>query len=97
VSNPPYIASPVIASLEAEVREHDPRRALDGGADGLEAYRNILADAARLLAPGGVLVVEIGYDQEVAVRGLAAATRLEVLDVSPDLSGHARCIALRPA
>lgn len=97
VSNPPYIASSVIASLEAEVREHDPRRALDGGGDGLDAYRAILADAPRLLALGGVLVVEIGFDQEVALRGLAGATRLEVVDVSPDLSGHARCVALRLA
>ncbi|KMO27620.1 SAM-dependent methyltransferase, partial [Methylobacterium tarhaniae] len=53
VANPPYIASEVIAGLSGEVRDHDPRLALDGGADGLDAYRTILAQVPRLLAPGG--------------------------------------------
>ena len=67
VSNPPYIASAEIATLAPEVREHDPRGALDGGADGLTAYRAIAADARRLLRPSGHLVVEIGAGQEQAV------------------------------
>ena len=75
VSNPPYVASADIATLAPEVREHDPRHALDGGADGLAAYRAIAADAPRLLEPGGHLVVEIGAGQERAVGDLFAAER----------------------
>ncbi len=60
VSNPPYIRSADIAGLAAEVRDHDPHRALDGGADGLDAYRALIPQAARLLVPGGALVVEVG-------------------------------------
>src|SRR5262249_20582842 len=63
LSNPPYIASGDIDSLQTDVRVHDPRLALDGGEDGLSAYRAIAADARRLLAPGGALVVELGYQQ----------------------------------
>ena len=67
VSNPPYIASSVIATLAPEVTNFDPPAALDGGADGLDAYRAIAADAARFLHRDGVLGLEIGYDQRVAV------------------------------
>jgi release factor glutamine methyltransferase len=95
VSNPPYIASDVIASLDADVREHDPLPALDGGPDGLDAYRAILADARRLLVAGGHLVLEIGYDQAEAVRQLARAEALEIVDVASDLSGNPRCLALK--
>jgi release factor glutamine methyltransferase len=95
VSNPPYIASPVIPGLDAEVREHDPLLALDGGTDGLDAYRIILDDAERLLEPGGLLVVEIGYDQADALRRLARAHALEVLTVAHDLSGSPRGVALK--
>jgi release factor glutamine methyltransferase len=95
VSNPPYIASPVILGLDAEVREHDPLLALDGGTDGLDAYRIILAEAERLLAPAGLLVVEIGYDQADALRHLAGVHGLEVLTVAHDLSNHPRCVALK--
>lgn len=70
VSNPPYIATAVIASLDREVREHDPLLALDGGPDGLDAYRILATNAARHLAPGGLLAVEIGYDQNAAVKAL---------------------------
>lgn len=97
VSNPPYIASPVIAGLDPDVREHDPRLALDGGPDGLDAYRAILGDAGRLLARGGHLVLEIGYDQADAVRDLGAAAGLEFRRLAHDLSGHPRCLAFRPA
>lgn len=94
-SNPPYIASRVIASLESDVREHDPLLALDGGADGLDAYRSILADARRLLRPGGHLVLEIGYDQAEALRDLAVSHSLEMVREAADLSGNPRCIALK--
>ena len=95
VSNPPYIASGVIPTLDQEVREHDPKLALDGGPDGLEPYRILLGEAERLLAPGGLLVVEIGYDQAKALSRLAGLSGLEILRVAHDLSGNPRCIAMR--
>ena len=76
------------------MRVHDPRLALDGGADGLEAYRAILADADRLLAPAGTLVVEIGYDQEEAIRRLAGAAGLAVGRVVRDLGGRPRAAVI---
>ena len=95
VSNPPYIASPIVPTLDREVVEHDPAAALDGGADGLCAYRAILADAPRLIAPGGHLVLEIGYDQAEAIPPLLAGLPLEILDLTADLSGRPRCVALK--
>ncbi len=77
VSNPPYIPSADIDHLQPDVRCHDPRAALDGGADGLSAYRAIAADARRLLAPRGVLVVELGAGQLAAVSGVMANAGLE--------------------
>src|SRR5690606_29141268 len=71
VANPPYIASADMAGLPDEVRAHDPARALDGGADGLDAYRAILADLGRLLAPHGIAVLELGEGQEQAVAEMA--------------------------
>ena len=67
VANPPYVAQAELAVLQPEVRDHDPRRALDGGTDGLAAYRAIAADALRLLAPQGALVLELGAGQLGAV------------------------------
>jgi release factor glutamine methyltransferase len=96
VSNPPYIASAEIATLAPEVREHDARLVLDGGADGLSAYRAIAADALRLLAPTGHLIVEIGAGQEHAVTDLFAAKGLAIAATRPDLSGITRAIAARP-
>jgi release factor glutamine methyltransferase len=93
VSNPPYVASADIATLAPEVREHDPRHALDGGADGIAAYRAITADAPRLLKPGGHLVVEIGAGQERAVSGLFAARGLAIAGTRHDLSGVLRALA----
>ncbi|MBF9232763.1 peptide chain release factor N(5)-glutamine methyltransferase [Microvirga alba] len=95
VSNPPYIASSVVLGLDREVRDYDPALALDGGTDGLDAYRVILADAARLLKPGGLLVLEIGYDQADALQRLAADRALDVLRIVHDLSGNPRCVALK--
>ncbi|ACL55160.1 peptide chain release factor N(5)-glutamine methyltransferase [Methylobacterium nodulans] len=94
VANPPYIASRMIDGLADEVRVHDPRMALDGGSDGLDAYRVILGQAAVLLAPGGRLIVEIGYDQEEALRHLAEAARLQVVVVRRDLAGHPRAVVM---
>jgi release factor glutamine methyltransferase len=70
VSNPPYIASGDIATLEPEVRLYEPRRALDGGPDGLDAYRVLAPELLRVLKPGGRFAVEIGYDQKNAVETL---------------------------
>jgi release factor glutamine methyltransferase len=70
VSNPPYIASEVIETLEPEVRHYEPRLALDGGPDGLDAYRTLAPEVLRVLKLGGRFAVEIGYDQKAAVEAL---------------------------
>lgn len=95
VSNPPYIASGDIHHLQAEVRDHDPRLALDGGADGLAAFRAIAADARRLLAAGGVLVVELGAGQLAAVSGIMANAGLTPAGLArADLAGMPRALTL---
>jgi release factor glutamine methyltransferase len=96
VSNPPYIRTGEIAALATEVRDHDPRRALDGGPDGFDAYRTLIPQAARLLAPGGVLAVEIGHDQSKGVERLMTAAGL-TLPKPPkaDLAGLPRAVAGR--
>jgi len=76
VCNPPYVATGEIAALAPEVREHDPWLALDGGSDGLVGYRTLAADTARLLAPSGRLVVELGAGQAEAVSALFTQTGL---------------------
>jgi release factor glutamine methyltransferase len=96
VSNPPYIASGEIAALSREVRDHDPRLALDGGANGLAAYRAIAADAPRLIG-GGHLVVEIGVGQHRDVEFLFTEKGLAIAAVRHDLSGIARAVAARLA
>ena len=70
VSNPPYIATQVLATLEPEVRDHEPRVALEGGADGLMHYRRLAPEILRVLKPDGRFAVEIGYDQKEAVEAL---------------------------
>jgi len=98
VSNPPYVARRDIEGLAPEVRDHDPPHALDGGADGLAAYRAIASDAPRLLGPGGRLVVEIGAGQERDVGRTLIQGGLAIDAVRHDLSGLARAIAAtRPA
>ena len=94
VSNPPYIRSTKIAGLAIEVRGHDPVAALDGGIDGLDAYRAIAPEAARLLAPGGLLVVELGLGQSDDVCRLMAPAGL-ALQGPPkdDLAGIPRAAA----
>ena len=96
VANPPYIRSNAIAGLAREVRDHDPRTALDGGPDGLAAYRAILARVHSLLRPGGLIAFEVGYDQGRAVAALCRAARLGDVCVHADLAGHGRVVtALR--
>ena len=96
VSNPPYIRSAEIAGLGLEVRDHDPHRALDGGTDGLDAYRALIPQAARLLAPRGALVVEVGHGQSAAVQRLMAAAGLRPeRPPRTDLGGIPRAVAGR--
>lgn len=92
VSNPPYIRSDVIADLPVEVRQHDPRAALDGGADGLDAYRAILSRRGSLVAPGGFLALEVGYDQGESVALLCRQADLREVAVRRDLAGHGRVV-----
>lgn len=92
VSNPPYIPSRVIADLDPEVRDHDPREALDGGSDGLAAYRALLPGLAARLAPGGIGAVECGWDQGGAVAALLRETGLGGVMVYRDLAGHQRVV-----
>ena len=92
VSNPPYVARGEIATLTPEVRNYDPAVALDGGSDGLDGYRTIAADAGRLLAPGGRLIVELGAGQEDAVRALFTKAGLAVGEARNDLAGIARAL-----
>ena len=93
VSNPPYITPTVIETLAAEVRDHEPRLALDGGEDGLEAYRQIFSGAKAHLAPEGLIAVEIGYDQGATVPAVARENGLYHVVNHQDLSGHPRVIA----
>jgi release factor glutamine methyltransferase len=96
VSNPPYICSAAIAGLAAEVRDHDPVAALDGGTDGLDAYRALVPQAALLLARRGALVVEAGHGQSGDIRGLMAAAGLTLeRPAKSDLAGIPRAVAGR--
>jgi release factor glutamine methyltransferase len=95
VSNPPYITSAEIAGLEREVRDHDPALALDGGEDGLDAYRAIAAQAPSRLLAGGSLHLETGAGQAEAVRGLLARAGFEALAGLRDLAGIERVVAGR--
>ena len=94
VSNPPYIPSDDIASLQAEVAQYEPRRALDGGEDGLNPYRRLAEDLARLLTPRGVAVLEFGVGQGPAIAALMAARGLVNPAFHKDLAGHDRCLTL---
>jgi len=94
VCNPPYIRSGDIEGLDVAVRVYDPLLALDGGADGLDAYRAIFPQIRNLLSRDGEAFFEIGFDQEDDVRKLAESCGLHVRDVLSDLSGHGRVVAL---
>jgi release factor glutamine methyltransferase len=98
LSNPPYLASHEIAGLAEEVAAYDPRLALDGGPDGLDAYRRIAAGTRQVLAEGGRLVLEIGAGQEAQVADIVCGAGLELDDTGPvwrDLAGRARVVAAR--
>lgn len=96
VSNPPYIPSRDIEDLDPEVRDHDPRLALDGGEDGLDAYRRLAPEIRRILKPGGIFAVEIGWDQAAAVRPLFEAAGFDEVKVVKDLAGRDRVVTNGP-
>lgn len=91
-SNPPYIPTEVIKTLEPEVREHEPMLALDGTEDGLHYYRRIASEAGKYLSPGGAVYLEIGYDQGAAVSRLLTDAGFEQVRVCKDLPGKDRVV-----
>lgn len=96
VSNPPYIRTSDIADLSREVREHDPHLALDGGSDGLDAYRALIPQASARLAPGGALIVEAGQGQAEDIATLMGAAALTVeRPPKADLAGIPRAVSAR--
>ncbi len=92
-SNPPYIPTADIESLAPEVCRHEPNAALDGGADGLDAYRGLAELLPKILKPGGYAVLEIGVGQASAMELLFL--ELEIVRIAPDLAGIPRCLVLR--
>jgi release factor glutamine methyltransferase len=93
LSNPPYIASNDIDGLAPEVALYEPRMALDGGADGYDAYRAIIAELPRLLKPGGVFAFEVGQGQADTVAGMAEAQGLTTMPIKRDLADIPRVVA----
>jgi release factor glutamine methyltransferase len=96
VTNPPYIPSAEIATLDPEVRDHDPRLALDGGRDGLDFYRRLATEAARWLVPDAWLMAEFGDGQAPALTELFAGHGWQVESVEKDLSDRDRVLIVRP-
>jgi release factor glutamine methyltransferase len=96
VANPPYIPDGEIAALAPEVAQYEPRGALAGGPDGLDAYRALAGQLAGLLAADGRAVIEFGQGQDAAVAALLRAAGLEVLGFRHDLSGVVRCVVAGP-
>ena len=92
VSNPPYIPSADIAGLAPEVKDHEPRLALDGGPDGLDAYRRLAVEIPRVLRPGGRFALEIGFDQGPAVAALFSSAELVETRIVRDLSDRNRVV-----
>lgn len=96
ISNPPYIASAEIETLQPEVRDFDPRAALDGGTDGLDFYRRLAKEASRFLKPDGKIIVEFGDGQAEAIRQIFEAEKWIVEAVREDYSHRARILVARP-
>lgn len=94
-SNPPYIPTAVIRTLEPEVRDHEPVLALDGTEDGLLYYRRIASEAGQYLAEGGSIYLEIGHDQGAAVRALLEAAGYREIRVCKDLAANDRVVCAR--
>lgn len=94
LSNPPYIPSPDIAILDADVRGYEPHAALDGGADGLDCYRSVCAQISPHLAPGALLLFEVGMGQADDVAAIGQANGFQLLSITADLAGIPRIVAL---
>ncbi|HKF71966.1 MAG TPA: peptide chain release factor N(5)-glutamine methyltransferase [Stellaceae bacterium] len=94
LANPPYIAADEVDRLAPEVAQFEPRQALDGGADGLGAYRALAPAILRLLAPAGVALIEVGSGQAHKATGIMAAVGLALRAIRHDLSGVDRCLVL---
>ena len=94
ISNPPYVMSSSIDSLSPEVRCYDPPLAIDGGPDGLAAYRCLARALPGLLAPGAIAGIEIGYGQLAAVLNIFSDSNLKVGEIRKDLSGRSRCLVV---
>lgn len=97
VSNPPYIPSAEIETLQPEVRDHDPRGALDGGADGLDFYRRLATEAAAFLKPQGKLMIEFGEGQADPIGDILRAKKWVVESVQPDYSKRLRFLIASPS
>jgi release factor glutamine methyltransferase len=95
VSNPPYIASSVIPTLAPEVKIFDPPAALDGGQDGRDAYRAIATDAGRFLHADGIIGVEIGFDQRIAVTSIFEGTGFTLVEAARDYGHNDRALVFR--
>jgi release factor glutamine methyltransferase len=93
LANPPYIASHDIAMLDADVREHEPHSALDGGADGLDCYRTILRSITAFCAPNALLLFEVGAGQAEEVAALGERRGFTLQSITNDLSHIARIVA----
>jgi release factor glutamine methyltransferase len=94
VSNPPYISNQIIPTLDENVQKFDPILALDGGDDGLQAYKDIFSQLSSLLKRGGYGFFEIGYDQEKTVTRLSEESRFTVMGVHRDSAGHPRVVEI---
>jgi len=96
VSNPPYIPTDHIQTLDPEVRDHDPHLALDGGPDGLQAYRDLAPEIARVMKPGGTFAVEIGWDQGPQVKALFEEAGFADVKIVKDLAERDRVVTNGP-
>lgn len=92
VSNPPYIRTDVVGTLQKDVRDYEPHLALDGGRDGLVAYKSIIPQAEDVLKEGGLLMFEIGFDQKNDIMALFDAEKWSNMKCFKDLAGHDRVI-----
>jgi release factor glutamine methyltransferase len=97
LSNPPYIPTADIGALEPEVSRYEPRAALDGGSDGLDAYRVLAPRIARLLKPSGLAILELGAGQGPPVAALMTAAGLQVPEIVPDLAEIPRALVANPS
>lgn len=95
VSNPPYVSADVIPGLQREVKDHEPMVALSPGTDGLSIIRRLLAEAPQFLRKDGFMLLEIGFDQGVAVRELVDVQAWDLIDIKPDLQGIPRIVVLQ--